>query len=45
MATANGEHQVIFMPSGRRGQVRAGETLLDAARQLGVEIELSLIHI
>ncbi|MBK7216124.1 MAG: DUF4445 domain-containing protein [Candidatus Promineofilum sp.] len=27
------------MPSGRRGQVRAGETLLDAARQLGVEIE------
>ena len=39
MATANGEHQVIFMPSGRRGQVRAGETLLDAARQLGVEIE------
>jgi uncharacterized 2Fe-2S/4Fe-4S cluster protein (DUF4445 family) len=39
MATANGEHQVIFMPSGRRGQARAGETLLDAARQLGVEIE------
>lgn len=39
MATANGEHQVIFMPSGRRGQVPAGETLLDAARQLGVEIE------
>jgi len=39
MATANGDHQVIFMPSGRRGQARAGETLLDAARQLGVEIE------
>ena len=39
MATANGEYQVIFMPSGRRGQARAGETLLDAARQLGVEIE------
>ncbi|MBP6788121.1 MAG: DUF4445 domain-containing protein [Candidatus Promineofilum sp.] len=39
MATANGEHHVIFMPSGRRGQARAGETLLDAARQLGVEIE------
>ena len=27
------------MPSGRRGQVRAGESLLDAARQLGVAIE------
>ena len=39
MATANGDHHVIFMPSGRRGQARAGETLLDAARQLGVEIE------
>jgi len=30
---------VIFMPSGRRGRVPRGETLLDAARQLGVEIE------
>lgn len=27
------------MPSGRRGRVEAGTTLLDAARQLGVEIE------
>ena len=39
MATANGEHHVIFMPSGRRGQARANETLLDTARQLGVAIE------
>ncbi len=39
MTTANGEFQVIFMPSGRRGMVPAGELLLDAARQLGVEIE------
>jgi uncharacterized 2Fe-2S/4Fe-4S cluster protein (DUF4445 family) len=31
--------QVIFMPSGRRGRVQQGESLLDAARQLGVEIE------
>lgn len=31
--------QVIFMPSGRRGSVPQGESLLDAARKLGVEIE------
>lgn len=30
---------VIFMPSGRRGRVQHGTTLLDAARQVGVEIE------
>ena len=30
---------VIFMPSGRRGQVEPGTSLLDAARNLGVEIE------
>lgn len=33
------EHLVIFMPSGRRGRVPAGETLLEAARRVGVEIE------
>ncbi len=33
------QHQVIFMPSGRRGQVRPGTAVLEAARQLGVEIE------
>lgn len=37
--TADATFQVIFMPSGRRGQVPAGTTLLDAARDLGVEIE------
>jgi len=31
--------QVILMPSGRRGRVPPGTTLLDAARQVGVEIE------
>lgn len=30
---------VVFMPSGRRGRVSRGETLLEAARQLGVGIE------
>ncbi len=30
---------IALMPSGRRGQVRRGTNLLDAARQLGVELE------
>lgn len=30
---------VIFMPSGRRGRVPRGQTVLDAARELGVSIE------
>lgn len=30
---------IIFMPSGRRGRVQPGTTVLEAARQLGVEIE------
>ena len=33
------EPLVIFMPSGRRGRVPKGSLVLDAARQLGVEIE------
>ncbi|MBI4317085.1 MAG: DUF4445 domain-containing protein [Chloroflexi bacterium] len=33
------EHRVIFQPSGRRGLVEQGKTLLEAARELGVEIE------
>ncbi|MFQ5874128.1 MAG: ASKHA domain-containing protein [Dehalococcoidia bacterium] len=32
-------YQVIFQPSGRRGDIEAGETLLEASRQLGVDIE------
>jgi len=31
--------KIIFMPSGRRGEVSRGTSLLDAARQMGVEIE------
>ncbi|MCB9159822.1 MAG: DUF4445 domain-containing protein [Caldilineaceae bacterium] len=31
--------RVVFQPNGRQGDIPAGTTLLDAARQLGVEIE------
>ena len=34
-----GTHTLILMPSGRRGQVEHGTLVLEAARQLGVEIE------
>lgn len=30
--------EVIFQPSGRRGRIEAGQTILEAARQLGVDI-------
>lgn len=30
---------VIFQPSGRRGEIEGGQTILDAARVLGVSIE------
>ncbi|MCL6557710.1 MAG: ASKHA domain-containing protein [Firmicutes bacterium] len=33
------EHLVIFQPSGRRGKVEDGTTLLDASHELGVDIE------
>jgi uncharacterized 2Fe-2S/4Fe-4S cluster protein (DUF4445 family) len=33
------QHRVIFQPAGRQGLIPAGTTLLEAARQLGVEIE------
>lgn len=32
-------HTVIFQPSGSRGQVEDGKTILVAGRELGVEIE------
>lgn len=34
-----GTFHVVFQPSGRRGQIEAGKTLLQAARELGVGIE------
>lgn len=33
------EYMVIFQPSGRRGKVQEGVNLLEASRQLGVDIE------
>ncbi|HYH93177.1 MAG TPA: ASKHA domain-containing protein [Candidatus Saccharimonadales bacterium] len=36
---ATADPQVIFTPSGRRGRVSAGTTVLDAARSLGVDID------
>ncbi|MFZ5632550.1 MAG: ASKHA domain-containing protein [Bacillota bacterium] len=32
-------YQVIFQPSGRRGRVEEGKNLLEASRELGVDIE------
>ena len=32
-------HQVIFQPSGRRGEIPAGKTVMEASRSLGVDIE------
>lgn len=37
--TENEKHLVIFQPSGSRGHVEEGTLLLEAARQMGVEIE------
>ncbi len=37
--TAGPGPQVIFTPSGRRGRVHRGATVLDAARHLGVDID------
>jgi uncharacterized 2Fe-2S/4Fe-4S cluster protein (DUF4445 family) len=31
--------KIIFQPSGRRGKVKIGVTIIEAARQLGVDIE------
>ena len=31
--------KVIFQPSGRRGEIEEGKTILEASRDLGVEIE------
>lgn len=33
------KYRVIFQPSGRRGEIEEGKTLLEAAQSLGVDIE------
>jgi len=33
------KHKIIFQPSGRRGEIEEGKTLLEAAQSLGVDIE------
>lgn len=35
----NKKHMVIFQPSARRGEIEEGTNVLDASRQLGVDIE------
>lgn len=32
-------YQVIFQPSGRRGEILEGKTILEASRELGAEVE------
>lgn len=39
MADSLSSHTLILMPSGRRGSVARGTTVLEACRQLGVDIE------
>jgi uncharacterized 2Fe-2S/4Fe-4S cluster protein (DUF4445 family) len=39
MPDTQSTHLVVFQPSGRQGQVAEGTTLLDAARQLGVDVD------
>lgn len=36
---ASQDHLVVFQPSGKRGRFAAGTPVLDAARELGVQIE------
>jgi uncharacterized 2Fe-2S/4Fe-4S cluster protein (DUF4445 family) len=38
-STATDDHLVIFTPSGRRGRVSSGTTVLEAARSFGVDID------
>ena len=35
----SGDARVVFLPSGRRGAVSRGTTVLDAARRLGVDLD------
>jgi uncharacterized 2Fe-2S/4Fe-4S cluster protein (DUF4445 family) len=42
MTASQPKHRAILMPSGRQGDVAHGTTVLEAARQLGVEISPSV---
>ncbi len=33
------KYQVVFQPSGRKGEVSEGKTIIEASRELGIEIE------
>jgi len=33
------KYQVVFQPSGRKGEVSGGKTVIEASRELGIEIE------
>ena len=33
------KYQVVFQPSGRKGEVSEGKTVIEASRELGIEIE------
>ena len=35
----NGTAKIIFQPSGRRGEVEKGINIIEASRQIGVDIE------
>jgi len=39
MANSEKKVQIVFQPSGRRGEIEAGKSVLEAARTLGVGIE------
>jgi uncharacterized 2Fe-2S/4Fe-4S cluster protein (DUF4445 family) len=37
--SSNGQHLVVFSPSGKRGRFAAGTSVLDAGRSLGVDLD------
>ena len=36
---SNSKHMVIFQPSGSRGDIDEGKTIMEASRELGVDID------
>ena len=43
IADGGSDIKIVFTPSGRQGHVPAGTTVLQAARTLGVDIDLSAV--